>query len=291
MGAGVSGNPRRHPVAGAMVLAVLVAGCVTGAVAYLVRPGEDSSQSEAPKMIAAAAPAGATATSTSIPTFSPTPRRLLVPSLTATPKPSATVTPTSPPSRTPTAAPSPTPTPLFLAERNDLAAWASPGWSYADRLLTNDGTQLSGQPWLTVPFAPPGRRFAVEAEVRVLGLASGVCEQNFGLVAGNGGGIDWGAGVVFGCDGAIHARLTDVTDWSNGYNRDRVLDDATFDPQNRWHRYRLEVDGNRLRLLIDGRPLLEATDDQAAEGADDGTIGLWSQGVRLEVRLVTVLAL
>jgi hypothetical protein len=141
---------------------------------------------------------------------------------------------------------------------------------------------------LTVPYQAQGTAYAVEAEVRVTGLAEGVCEQSFGVVAVGGAGVAWGGSVVYGCDGGRRARLTDVTDWTNGYNQDRLLGSGDFDPGDDWHSYRLEVDGTNLRLLIDGRVVLTATDDQAGGDAQPGQVGLWSQGVVIDVRRVVV---
>jgi hypothetical protein len=286
MGSGGTGVRSRRSVAGVILLALLVAGLATGAAAYVLRPSPGTSDAGVPTTVAAAAPVifTATATPSPAPRPSPTPRRLLLPERTAT------LSPTSAPTRTSTPAPTATPMPLFSASRDDLADWTGPGWTYADGILANDGTGIANRPWLAAPFVPPDGPYAVEARIRVRGLASGVCEQSFGVVAGGSGGIVWGGGVVFGCDGAAHARVTDVTDVTDGYNRDRVLETAAFDPGDDWHIYRLEVDGNRLRLLVDDRLVLEASDDESVQDGEPGVVGLWSQGVSLEVRRVAVFA-
>jgi hypothetical protein len=133
-----------------------------------------------------------------------------------------------------------------------------------------------------------GRDVAAAAARRALRAGAAASPHRGGAKAGGGGGVGWGGGLVFACDGVRRARLTDVGDWSDGYNRDRTLGAADFGPGTDRHAYRLEVGGNRLRLLIDGTPVLVATDDWAADGGGAGLVGLRSQGVQSEVRRVAV---
>ncbi|MEA2530700.1 MAG: 3-keto-disaccharide hydrolase [Thermomicrobiales bacterium] len=293
--AGTAASSRsRAPAAVAVIVALLVAAGMTAAAAYIVRPSSDTSGTTSPTTLAALAPATTSPheTGTAAPSPSSTPRRIATPRRAATFTPTATATRRATASRTPK--PSPTPTPkvaaLFLASGQDLASWLGPNWADGAGVLVNDGDAIVGQPWLPAPYEVANGAYAVEAEIRVIGVAREHCEQSFGVVAGGSGGIVWGGSVVFACDGVRRARLTDVTDWSDGYNQDRLLGTAEFDPREGWHAYRLEVDGNRLRFLIDGRTVLETTDDWAVDGTEPGQVGLWSQGVQLEVRRVAVFA-
>lgn len=282
----------RASAALAFAVALLVALGTTAAVAYAVRPvhrgpGQPAPAS-APASPGVAARLSPPATATPAPSPCPTPRRLVVAQKTVTPAPSPTAAATPNPTRTPRPRRTATATaaPLYAAVGTDLASWSGPDWAYGEGVLANDGGGVTGQPWLAAPYQVPRAAYAVEADIRVVGLAAGKCEQSFGVVAGGGAGVVWGGGVIFACDGVARARITDVTDWTDGYNQDRLLAATAFDPGQGWHAYRLEVDGNRLRLVIDGRPVLAATDDAAATGDGPGQVGLWSQGVRLEVRRV-----
>jgi len=288
----------RKPLAVAILAALLTAGVLTAAVAYVIRPSDGATDAEVPATVAAFAPTGASpppdAAATSIPTAlpsptartSPTPRRI------GTPRSVLTFTPTPKPTRTPkpSSTPAPTVAALYLASGEDLSQWSGPNWGYENGLLVNDGGGIVSQPWLEAPYEAPDGGYAVETEIRVVGVASQHCEQSFGVVAGGKDGVVWGGGVIYACDGVRRARLTDVTEWSVGYNLHRQLDSAEFDPGQEWHSYRLEVDGNHLRLLIDGQPVLEADDEGATGEAGTGQVGLWSQGVELEVRRVSVFA-
>ena len=251
----------------------------------------------------ATAPPVPTATPSPTPTRAPRPtnppaeRRTATATATArpTPEPTATLVPT--PAATATVALTPTAAPLYRAGPGDgLAAWSLlPSWAVVDGLLANDGTGVDAQPWLVAPYAPDGSAYAVEAEIRVEGMAAGKCGQSFGVVAGGSGGVVWGGGVQWWCDGAgPHARITDVSVWPDGYDHDRELAAAAYDPGPAWRTYRLEVRGAAVRLLVDGAPVLEATAPAVAAGgspAGAGQIGLWSQGVQVTVRSVAVLPL
>lgn len=220
------------------------------------------------------------ATATSAPTSPPRP--------TSTPRPRITAT----------TAPTDTPETLYQADAEEgFEALAGPSWMIGEsRQLLNDGSAVQPQQWNAIPGDPPDGAYAVEAEIRVRGLNTSYCNLTFGLA----GGLDedravWGGGILYPCDvagliGKPQARITDVANWSDGYHLDRELGAEDFDPEQEWHTYRFEVRGSRLRLLIDGEPVLETTDDQvdAAPTADGGPIGLWSQGVQLAVRRITV---
>ena len=217
----------------------------------------------------------------------------MTPKVIATFTPKPTVEPTPKPTRTP----KPTPTveatepALFVSTGGDLAEWSGPNWFYSNGVLVNDGQGIVSHPWLEAPFAPPDGDYALEAEIRVIGVSGRHCEQSFGVVAGGERDVVWGGGVIFACDKVRRARLTDVTNWSAGYNRHRVLDATEFEPGGEWHTYRLEVNGAQVRLLIDGELVLEEEDDEAADDGAAGEVGVWSHGVQLEVRWVAVFAL
>jgi len=233
----------------------------------------------------AAQPTSAPADAPQAPTTAPPPT---VPPPTATAAPTATPAPTS----TPMPTPPPTVAALYAADAGGgLEDWAlAPSWALEDGELVNDATGVKAQPWLVAPYEPDGDAYAVEAEILFEELAGRTCDQNFGVVGGGGGGVVWGGGVRWGCDGdGPRARITDVSVWADGFNQDRELDGTPFNPGTDWHTYRLEVRGSDLRLLVDGDLLLEASD--GAGTGEGGQIGLWSQGVALTVRRVAVIGL
>jgi hypothetical protein len=174
--------------------------------------------------------------------------------------------------------------------RNDLETLASGSWSASAEALVNEGTSAVAEPWLVIS-AVPNAAFAVEAEIRVNGLLDSVCDQSFGLTAGVPGAAQvYGGGLIFPCaSDTTQARLTDVSVWEDGYNADPVLADATFDPGNDWHTYRFELSGDELRLLIDGADVVSGTLEAPIDPASaDAQAGIWAQGVRLDVRKVSV---
>lgn len=303
------GGVFRHPMA--LAVAASLATIVVLALALSAlwsRPGGPAPAAEQAAAPALSAPDAPTPTPRAIRRATVAPGAVAEPA-SPTPRPRRTPAASeglvvSTPRPRPTRAPSPTPEPtveapaadageplLELAGAAQLAPLASGSWQVDGDNLAYGGGTGTAEPWLVVPGAEPRGDFAIEADVRVRELVEGFCNQNFGVVAGAGaGGTVWGGGILYPCeDGRPRARLTDVTDWSNGYDVDRQLGDKRFDPQREWHTYRLEVRGGELRLLIDGEAVVEAGDAQGARPADSaGQVGLWSQGVRLAVRRLAV---
>ena len=254
-----------------------------------------------------------TATPPPAPTATPWPRRPRAPSptpesaaaatattrpkpvATATPPPLPTPTPSPVPSPTATATPAvPTPEPLYLAQADGLASWGGLDWRFDGNLLINDGASVTAQPWIVGPQpAIVDGGYAVEVEVQVRGVTAGYCEQSFGVVTvGPDGFTPLGGGMLYLCDGSKPvARITDLGAWADGYNRDAALASTRLDPGPGWHTVRLEIAAGELRLLIDGEVATTATLAAPAAGAREVTVGLWSQGVQLDVRRVAVVPL
>jgi hypothetical protein len=177
--------------------------------------------------------------------------------------------------------------------RDDLARLASGSWSASADALVNEGKSAVAEPWLVIS-AVPSAAFAVEGEIRVNGVLNSVCDQSFGLTAGSpDAGQMFGAGLIFPCaSDTARARLTDVSVWEDGYNADPVLAEEEFDPGDTWHTYRFELRGDELRLLIDDTDVVTETLEAPIDPASaDAQVGLWAQGVQLEVRKVSVLSL
>jgi hypothetical protein len=174
--------------------------------------------------------------------------------------------------------------------RNKLETFASGSWSVSEDILVNPGSSAVAEPWLVISTVPSAD-FAVEAEIRVTSRLESVCDQSFGLVAGSPSASQvYGGGLIFPCaSDKARARLTDVSVWENGYNADPVLAEKTFDPGNEWHTYRFELRGDELRLLVDGADVVSGTLEAPIDASSgDAQAGLWSQGVQLKVRKVSV---
>ena len=174
--------------------------------------------------------------------------------------------------------------------RDKLETLVSGSWSVSEDVLVNPGSSAVAEPWLVIS-AVPSANFAVEGEIRVIGRLESVCDQSFGLVAGSPSADQvYGGGLIFPCaSDKARARLTDVSVWEDGYNADPVLADKTFDPGNEWHTYRLELRGEELRLLVDGKAVVSGTLEAPIDASSgDVQAGLWAQGVQLKVRKVSV---
>jgi hypothetical protein len=174
--------------------------------------------------------------------------------------------------------------------RDELEALASGSWSVSEETLVNPGSSATAEPWIVLS-AVPSADVAVEAEIRVTGRLESVCDQSFGLTAGSPGARQvFGGGLLFPCaSDTPRARLTDVSVWEDGYNADPVVAEKTFDPGNEWHTYRFELRGDELRLLVDGADVITGTLQAPIDASSgDAQAGLWSQGVELKVRKVSV---
>ena len=176
-----------------------------------------------------------------------------------------------------------------FADATALGELAGGSWQLGNGQLSFVGAG-GAEPWLAVPGVAPTGDFAIEVEARVSDLSPGFCNQSFGLVAGVAGGTVWGGGPIYPCDGPQPiARITDATDWRDGYDQDRTLARAPFTPGNGWHTYRLELRGGDIRFLVDGTLVAQAENARGEElRAAPGQVGIWSQGVRLDVRRISV---
>jgi hypothetical protein len=174
--------------------------------------------------------------------------------------------------------------------RNELENLAAGSWTASADALVNPGSSAVAEPWLVLT-AVPSVDFAVEAEMRVNGVLSSVCDQSFGLTAGVPDADQvYGGGLIFPCAAeTARARLTDVSVWEDGYNADPALAEEPFDPGDDWHTYRLELHGDDLRLLIDGADVVSGTLETPIDtSSGEAQAGLWAQGVELDVRRVVV---
>jgi hypothetical protein len=169
---------------------------------------------------------------------------------------------------------------------------ASGSWKASADVLRNDGTSADAEPILTLATVPE-TGFAIEAEIKVSGVLDAFCGQSFGLAGGDANADRiYGAGILFPCEGdASHARLTDVSQWQDGYHADPLIAENAFDPGEDWRTYRFEFRGERLRLIIDGVGIVSGSLEAPLEASDGAKAGIWSQGVQLDIRSIEIFPL
>jgi len=157
--------------------------------------------------------------------------------------------------------------------------WAgSQSWKTVNGIIVNDGTEFGT---IMSPLEP-GREgvanYAVEAEIQAIKEGR---DSSFGIVVRS----NYYAGYIFSSGGGLfyvdhHSAVISVTECPTCYMSE-ILAENAFGLDNEWHIYRVEVFGNELRLLIDGREFVRVTDNRFLEG---GEIGLWSCNTQLQVR-------
>lgn len=288
------------------VAAVAILAVIALIVALVAtRGGSDDDPTATPTLAAAPTETSAAATSTTVPNATATetavaPTATEPPAPTATETPEPTTTPTSepatatateePPTATaapPTATPDdPTPTPteapatptpqagqqVYEANWTDGPDdWTLPaGWTAENGELVGDGSAPAN---LVAGFAPTQANYAIEAELTIGGGAS--CPDTVGLFARfvpvAGSETEFQAGYLAAvCDGDWEiASITNTVE-----NQERLAEgDHQLDGNA--HTYRFEVNGEQLRLFIDGEFIGEVSND---EYDDAGVLGLYVGG-------------
>ena len=154
------------------------------------------------------------------------------------------------------------------------------GWSAFGGMLINDGSSadMSGwkSNWTAAPFEPQTPDYAVEAEIQMVrdpGCGS------FGLV-------------IRGEHGSLRGYQTLVHNC--GYKL-LVLQDPDVELARRdyssgsdWHLYRVEAEGNVIRVFVDGIQVFEETDNRFLS---PGRVGILSDRTQINVRSFRVLAM
>jgi hypothetical protein len=190
---------------------------------------------------------------------------------------------TSSPDVVPTTVPStslPEPSLPYVADWSlGFNGWAgSQSWKTVNGIIVNDGTEFGS---IMAPLKP-GREgvanYLVEAEIQVIGEGR---DSSFGIVVRS----NYYAGYIFSTGGGLfyvdhHSAVISVNECPTCYSSE-ILAESNFGIENEWHTYRVEVFGNELRLLIDGREFVHVTDNRFLEGGD---VGLWSFNTQIQVR-------
>ncbi len=207
--------------------------------------------------------------------------------------PPPTAKPTNTP-QPPTATPCPSGCILYQADwSNGFDGWSvTQDWKTINGMLVNGGKDEGWGTWIKAPYQPGQLKivnYAVEAEMQA--------------VREGGGGADCRATVSFGVvaratsEGAYWVGIGEP--WSKpraaaGPLRRAIagcaedLASGSYDIGTDWQTYRVEVQGNTVSLQINGMPVLQTTSNRYLEG---GMVGLWSQGVELNVRSFKVIKL
>jgi 3-keto-disaccharide hydrolase len=214
-------------------------------------------------------------------------------------------TPTNTPIPTPTLPPSPTPSPtppqpsppkpgtvLYQADwSGGMNGWnGSDDWQPSNGTLTNNG-QKGGSISLA-PYSPGDHNianYAIEAQIQFLRYSD----------AGNLGGLD-SFGIIARSDGqngytfAYCASAGIASCGSNSHEmfisngNQNIAEYAVDQPDTNWHTYRMEVNGNNIKVFIDGRLFLKGTDTTYSLG---GQVGLFSNRSQIIAQSFKVIAL
>jgi hypothetical protein len=177
----------------------------------------------------------------------------------------------------------------------EFERWSlSPGWSRLKGMLINDGTRGNRDFLPSIaPYRPASADYVVEAEILV--IDDGDRNNNsFGIVVRVNNQNGYAVGVT--SNGAT--RICYLSAWIGvGFvgggsgirdnKRCRPLG-QTFRPDGGWHTYRVEVQTNIIKLLIDDHVMTNVIDNMFTSG---GSAGLWSSGYQLQVRHFTIRSL
>lgn len=222
----------------------------------------------------------------------PTPPETNTPISTATTAPTATLIPT--------ATPIPKPgTVLYSADWSQgMNGWTgAPEWKTTNGMLVSDGSNESygdNGPSSTEVMAPyqPGavNDYAVEVRMQYISVKSQIL-PSFGIVVREnptqkGTGYYGAFGRASCCDSTLVAFINLA---SGSYvSSDDTLVKTPYFWDNKWHTYRLEVQSNKIRLLVDGNLATTITDNNYLAG---GAVALRTANTQVQVSSIKIIAL
>ncbi len=168
---------------------------------------------------------------------------------------------------------------LFQADwSNGLGGWTGGGsdWRAVDRMLVSEGPRERSI--IIAPFRPPSPDYGVEAEIQR--TANGPGFVSFAILArGDSRGGYWaGAHVGTGRSPSVGLEAELPSEPT------KLLMARYFD----WHRYRIDMRGQVLRVYLDGEHKLDSVDDSFRAG---GETGLWAWGTQIRVRSFKIIGL
>lgn len=208
-----------------------------------------------------------TAPTTSLPISPPT---------TAPSVPSATaITPTSVPTATPAPKPGDV---LYQADwSNGANGWAAERWTYIGGMMAASYNPSD----IFAPYQPPTIDYTLTTELQALSPAGDCIWAMLIARYADGGGLNGG----ISCPGRFSYKPTLVISTTNG-NVAYEIEGLPYQVGNEWHTYTFTVKGNMSVLSVDGRQLLQATDNTRLK---NGRIGI-SCGRQCNVRSFKVSA-
>lgn len=230
----------------------------------------------------------------------------------ATPTQQATATDAPTPSATDTATPLATDTPMpqsttaanapkagtVLYQETGSDSWqgwtGSPDWKILNSQLLNDATNTdqTSTKIISAPYVVTGTaNYAVEAKIQVQRdniHNEGVSKCGFGIVVRTDPTNSQGQGYTAWIEDASGFPNNTTTANIQEASDNQSLSQVNFDPGINVHTYRVEVNGNNIKLLIDGIAKLNIQDNQFLAG---GNVGLISMGTQLSVSNFKVIAL
>jgi hypothetical protein len=184
-------------------------------------------------------------------------------------------------------------------ETGGFDAWTgSADWLHRDGQLVNDGSAI-GQ--ILAPYQPTTSDYAVEAEIRLVRCANAGSGDlsgddyrtpgyagGFGIEARIGDLGSYWAGRICPSPDSFDSSHEGI--WAADYESGvwETLASQEYSDDAEWHTYRMEVQGDVLRLFIDGELVVETGD---VRYVDSGQVGLWSGQTQISVRSFRVLAL
>jgi hypothetical protein len=171
----------------------------------------------------------------------------------------------------------------------------SSDWKILNGTLINDGTyDISTEPpTIVAPYQVQGSaNYAVEARMRVLRQSSKRQQPPyFGFsVRGSSGGSGWQgywASFIPSSTNALEPSVYIQNNVASDFSQS-VLAHAPFDPGTDWHTYRIEVNGNDIKVLVDGALALEVQDNQFLIG---GQVGFGTANTELIISSFKIIAL
>jgi hypothetical protein len=203
--------------------------------------------------------------------------------------------PTAPVPPTPTPVPAPKPGDvLYQADwSKGLNGWVSGGhWAIANGMLVNTGDGVAFP-----PYTPTSPDYAVEAEIQLLhpdcsrGECVGIGGPAFGVLARADTSATPGYGPGYGGGASMWVSNSAVIHSNDGFMRaggSKDFASKPYSPQFSWHTYRLDTQGNVLKLWVDGVPLLNGTDNGNLQNVAAGVFA-WDSA-QVQVRSFRVVA-
>ncbi|HEY4389563.1 MAG TPA: family 16 glycoside hydrolase [Ktedonobacteraceae bacterium] len=202
----------------------------------------------------------------------------------------ATLQPTTPSQSQPTTPSQPQSERILYREdgADNWKDWSgSVDWNVLNGMLINDGSydRSTEPPTITAPYQVEGTaNYAIEARIRVLREISGrALTPYFGLsVRGTSSSSTWQGYWVSIIPSNSTVPQPAIYIQNNNFSNfaQSILQYAPFDPGPDWHTYRVEVNGNDIKVLIDGTLKLEVQDNQFITG---GQVGLGDADAELSI--------